>query len=257
MQELTIFENTRFGKLRTVLENGEPWFVAADVCKALGLGNNRQAIARLDNDEKGVILSDTPGGKQSMTTVSESGLYSLVLGSRKPEAHLFKRWVTHDVLPSIRKTGAYVTPSLAQQIIQDPDTLFLILEQLRQERSARLSAEKNVADTQTQLSKALRKLDDIRPVPAFVFSGDPDANLCISVDQLAVQLSRHGHRFSRSSMFAWLRSYGYIRHDSPLPTSSAIQSGRMTIIEKRSGRSRYYTSAVTLAGQLYFESIFI
>lgn len=91
-------------------EQGEPWFVAADVCSVLGIGNPRQAMSRLDDDEKGVISTDTPGGEQVMTTVNEPGLYNLVLGSRKPEARRFKRWVTHQVLPTIRRTGRYAIP---------------------------------------------------------------------------------------------------------------------------------------------------
>ena len=92
-------------------EQGMPWFVAADVCAVLGFGNSRQVLTRLDPDEKGVHSTDTLGGIQSMTTVNESGLYSLILGSRKPEARAFKRWVTHEVLPSIRRTGSYSTPT--------------------------------------------------------------------------------------------------------------------------------------------------
>lgn len=103
-----IFENEQFGQVRVVERNGEPWFVAADVCRALEIGNSRQAIARLDADEKDVISNDTPGGEQQMSIVNEPGLYSLVLGSRKPEARAFKRWITHEVIPSIRKTGGYV-----------------------------------------------------------------------------------------------------------------------------------------------------
>jgi prophage antirepressor-like protein len=88
--------------------NGEPWFVAADVCAVLDIGNNRQAVAPLDDDEKGVTTVDTLGGAQQMTIINESGLYSLVLGSRKPEAKRFKKWVTSEVLPTIRKTGSYI-----------------------------------------------------------------------------------------------------------------------------------------------------
>jgi len=102
---LQIFENERFGKVRVVMRDGEPWFVAKDVCDCLELGNSREAISRLDEDEKGVISNDTPGGTQDMSIISEAGLYSLVLGSRKPEARGFKRWITHDVLPDLRKHG--------------------------------------------------------------------------------------------------------------------------------------------------------
>jgi len=89
---------------------GQPWFVAADVCAALDLPETHKAIARLDDDEKGRNSIPTPGGLQEMSVVNESGLYNLVLGSRKPEAKRFKRWITHEVLPSIRKTGAYAAP---------------------------------------------------------------------------------------------------------------------------------------------------
>ncbi len=89
---------------------GDPWFVAADVCAALHLPDTHKAVARLDDDEKGRNSIPTPGGEQDMTIVNEPGLYSLVLGSRKPEAKRFKRWVTHEVLPAIRKTGSYAVP---------------------------------------------------------------------------------------------------------------------------------------------------
>ena len=95
MNELQLFRSQEFGDVRGIEKDGEPWFVAADVCRALELGNSRQALARLDDDEKGVILMDTPGGKQEMSIVNEPGLYTLVLGSRKPEAKAFKRWITH------------------------------------------------------------------------------------------------------------------------------------------------------------------
>ena len=105
---MQIFSNETFGSIRTIMRDGEPWFVAADVCKALEINNNRDAISRLDDDEKGVVLTDTPGGKQNTTIINEPGLYTLVLGSRKPEAKAFKRWITHDVIPSLRKNGAYI-----------------------------------------------------------------------------------------------------------------------------------------------------
>ena len=108
MNEIRLFEHGEFGQLRIVERDGEHWFVAKDVCSALGLGNNRQAVSRLDEDEKRVISSDTPGGKQELQAVNEPGLYSLVLSSRKPEAKAFKRWVTHEVLPAIRKDGGYM-----------------------------------------------------------------------------------------------------------------------------------------------------
>ena len=108
--ELQVFNSSEFGNVRVVQVDGEPWFVAADVCRALEISNSRDAVARLDDDEKGVGSTDTLGGKQGMQIINEPGLYTLVLGSRKPEAKTFKRWVTHEVFPAIRKTGSYKTP---------------------------------------------------------------------------------------------------------------------------------------------------
>lgn len=96
-------------QVRTVVQSGEVLFVGKDVCDVLEIKNSRDALRRLDEDEKGVVLIDTPGGKQQMLCVNEAGLYSLILTSRKPEAKQFKRWVTHEVLPTIRKTGGYVS----------------------------------------------------------------------------------------------------------------------------------------------------
>ena len=103
--------------VRIVDRDGEPWFVAKDVCEALGIAKVDSAIRSLDEDEKDAHSMSTLGGKQEMTVVSEAGLYSLIMRSRKPEAKTFKRWVTHEVLPSIRKTGAYVAPNLGLEAL--------------------------------------------------------------------------------------------------------------------------------------------
>lgn len=116
MNDLKVFENQDFGRVRAIEQNGEPWFVAADVCRALEIKNSRDALTRLDNDEKGVVLTDTPGGAQEMSIVNEPGLYTLVLGSRKPEAKAFKRWITHEVIPTIRKTGSYTFDGTSKEL---------------------------------------------------------------------------------------------------------------------------------------------
>ena len=104
---LQIFENKEFGKVRTIVKNGEPLFIAKDVCDILGLSNSRQAVSRLDNDEKNTVTLNDGIGNPNKTVVNEYGLYNLVLASRKPQAKAFKRWITHDVIPAIRKTGKY------------------------------------------------------------------------------------------------------------------------------------------------------
>lgn len=107
-------------------QNGEPWWVAKDVCEVLAISNSRDALNRLDDDEKGVVITDTLGGPQEMAIINEAGLYSLILTSRKPEAKEFKRWVTHEVLPSIRKTGGYQAAPLEAQL-NDPAVLRTVL----------------------------------------------------------------------------------------------------------------------------------
>lgn len=133
--KLMIFENEAFGKVRTLTIGGEAWFVAADVCKALELGNPSMTVERLDDDEKGISTIDTLGGKQRMAIINEPGLYSLVLSSRKPEAKAFKRWITHEVIPSIRKHGAYMTDNLLDALEAHPEAVPEYLNRLRSENA--------------------------------------------------------------------------------------------------------------------------
>ena len=132
---LMIFENPEFGAVRSILIDGDPWFVAADVCKALEIEKTNRALSRLDDDEKGAHSVSTPGGRQRMSIISESGLYSLILGSRKPEARAFKRWITHEVIPSIRKHGAYMTDSLLDALEAHPEAVPKYLNRLRSENA--------------------------------------------------------------------------------------------------------------------------
>lgn len=118
MNDIKIFENPEFGSIRTVERNGEPWFVAADVCRALELSNPTVAVNRLEDDERAKL---NLGRQGDANCVNEPGLYTLVLSSRKPEAKLFKRWITHEVLPSIRKTGGYNTDKIMQTMVEFMD----------------------------------------------------------------------------------------------------------------------------------------
>lgn len=131
MNELTIFNNDKFGELRTIMIESEPWFVAADVCKILDLSNPTVAVERLDEDERSKF---NLGRQGQATIINEFGLYSLVMGSRKQEAQQFKRWVTHEVLPSIRKTGMYATPATIDNIIANPDLFIQLLQEYKAEQ---------------------------------------------------------------------------------------------------------------------------
>lgn len=136
--------------VRIVEKGGEPWFVAKDVCDILALGNPRSSIALLDEDERGVHSMDTPSGKQEMGIISEAGLYSLILRSRKPEAKAFKRWVTHEVLPSIRKTGAYLSPGMSNEHVK------ALVATLEEEMYRRIQAENRLAKLEAHAEELAR-----------------------------------------------------------------------------------------------------
>lgn len=144
MNEMQKVFNFGGNDVRTIVKGNEVWFVAKDVCEVLEIRNSRMALQRLDEDEKGVNSIDTLGGTQSISTVNESGLYTLILGSRKPEARQFKRWVTHEVLPTIRKHGAYMTEDVLDQALGNPDFMIGLLENLKQERTMRLQLEQKI-----------------------------------------------------------------------------------------------------------------
>lgn len=174
MNELKIFSNPDFGEVRTLSIDGEPWFVASDVCKALGIANNRDAVARLDEDEKGVALTDTLGGVQNLTTVNEPGLYALVLSSRKPEAKAFKRWITHEVIPSIRKHGGYVA---GQEHMSDEELM----------AKALLMAQKTIADRDARISALQVEVAVAQPKAAY-FDELVDRNLLTGIRETAKEL---------------------------------------------------------------------
>ncbi len=133
---MQVFTSEQFGNVRAIIRDGEPWFVAADVCKALEIGNPSQAISRLEDDEKMNTLISNEGnqrGNPNMTVVNESGLYALIFGSRKPEAKVFKRWVTHEVIPSVHKHDAYLTSEVLEQAIANPDFMIGLFTALKSE----------------------------------------------------------------------------------------------------------------------------
>ena len=122
--QIQVFNNEQFGEVRTVLQDGEPWFVAVDVCRALEIANSRDAVSRLDADEKNtLVLTDGIRGNPQKVIVNEPGLYALVLSSRKSEAKAFKRWITHEVIPSIRKHGLYAD----DELLANPDLFIKVL----------------------------------------------------------------------------------------------------------------------------------
>lgn len=185
MNELKIFENETFGQIRAMEKDGEPWFVAADVCRALDIGNSSEAVSRLDADERMTVdstdgHSGQRGGAQRFNIVNEPGLYALVLGSRKPEAKAFKRWITHEVIPSIRRHGAYMTPETLEAAIMNPDYLLKVVTALKDETDKRKALEAANAALTVDLEIARPKAE--------YFDQLVDRNLLTSIRETAKQL---------------------------------------------------------------------
>ena len=240
------FSHQTFGTIRSCMKDGQPWFVAADVCKALNLPDTHKAVERLDLDEKGRNSIPTPGGSQTMTIVSEPGLYALVLGSRKPEAKAFRRWITHEVIPAIRKTGGYVADSDAfiQSYLPFAD------ESIKDLFRATLA----VIDQQN------RRIQQDAPKVLFansVSSSDDD----ISVGEMAKILSQHGVEFGRNRLFQQLRQDGFLMNHYGegynTPTQKSVRLGVMRLQETAvtcpDGKVILHKSPkITGRGQLYF-----
>lgn len=251
MNNLQIFNNDQFGQIRMTVEDGEPLFVAADVCRALEISKYRDAVSRLDEDERGSFEVDTPGGTQKMTAVTESGLYSLVLGSRKPEAKAFKRWITHEVLPTIRQTGGYVSDE--QQFVNtylpfaDANTKALF------------------GQTLAQLRAANEQLEQQKPKVLFADAVSA-AHTSILVGELAKLLKQNGVDIGQHRLFQYLRENGYLikrrGSDYNMPTQYAMERGWFEIKETAITHGDGHTSVnktpkVTGKGQQYFINLFL
>ena len=246
MDDVTIFRKDEFGAVRAVTLDGEPWFVAADVCRALGLGNSRQTLSYLDDDEKGVITSDTLGGKQEMSTINEPGLYSLILRSRKPEAKAFKRWITHEVIPAIRKTGGYI----AAKPDETPEEIMA---------RALVVANETLARHKQQLEAANAKIKADAPKVLFAETVQK-AEGDILVRQLAKLMVQRGYDIGEQRLYEILRRDGFVikanAKDKNMPTQRSVDMGLMRSIERTIGSAGKMfiklTTVITPKGQFYF-----
>ena len=147
--KITVFENEEFGAVRTVIIDGEPWFVANDVFRVLAVKNTKDALHTLDDDEKsGVDIIDPHGRIQRTNCISESGLYSIVLRSRKPEAREFRRWITHEVIPSIRRHGMYATTPMLRKFQENPELIRLVCERMLAEKDRADRLDEKVSELQ-------------------------------------------------------------------------------------------------------------
>ncbi|MBP3857695.1 MAG: phage antirepressor [Ruminiclostridium sp.] len=161
------FTNEQFGKIRTTLIDGEPWFISRDVAIALGYSNPNKAVKdHVDEEDKGITNRYTLGGNQNLSIINESGLYSLILSSKLPNAKVFKRWVTSEVIPSIRKTGGYATPEAIYKTLIEPKNLIIVLETLAEEqaKNKRLTAENAVLSVKAKYYDAILASAESLPI---------------------------------------------------------------------------------------------
>lgn len=251
MNELQIFENKDFGKVRTVTLNGAPCFVAADVCRALDIGNPTDALRRLDDDEKALVsIEGISNGNNKANIVNESGLYSLVLGSRKPEAKQFKRWITHEVIPTIRKTGGYV----------NNDDLFVNTYLPNADDTTKALFRSTLETIRAQNAK----LEEYKPKAIFADAVSASKS-SILVGELAKILHQNGVTIGQNRLFEWLRNNGYLccygeRYNMPTQRSMEMSLFEIkeTTINNPDGSIRVSrTVKVTGKGQQYFINKFL
>lgn len=251
MNELQVFSYE--GKeIRTIQRNGETWWVLKDVCGVLGLSNARMIADRLDEDDVSLAyITDSMGRRQQTNIVNESGLYNVILRSDKPEAKKFKRWVTHEVLPQIRRHGAYITTSKIEEIMNDPDSWIKLLTALKEERQEK---------AQLQLQAAQDK-------PKVVFADAVSASDgTILIGELAKILKGNGIEIGQNRLFERLRQDGFLIKrkgtDYNAPTQKAMELGLFKVKETAITHSDGHvtiskTTKVTGKGQQYFVNYFL
>lgn len=213
MNEIQTFESDQFGQVRAVRsEGGEPMFVASDVAKILGYRMASDMTRRLEEDEKGTRSVRTPGGEQQMAVITEPGLYSAILGSRVPEARAFKRWVTHEVLPALRREGAYEVPG------EEPLDLVIARGMVAANKKIQLLEDRN---------DALRKqAEELRPKAAF-FDRCMESDALISVRDAAKMLKSFDRDMGEKRLRELLRERGYVEKRTLRATAEAIRWGYM------------------------------
>ena len=245
MTELQVFNHPQFGTVRAVEIQGEPWLVGKDVAESLGYTATEKAIrTHVDGDDKGVTEMDTPGGKQKVVIINESGLYSLVFGSKLPEAKKFKHWVTSEVLPSIRRDGGYMhtSPDMTDEEIMARAVLL----------------------GQKKIEEQAKRIQEMRPKEIFADRVSASES-SILVGDLAKLLKQNGVDMGQKRLFRWLRDKGYLIKygiSYNLPTQRSMELGlfeiKETTITHADGHiSISKTVKVTGKGQVYFVNKFL
>lgn len=231
---LQIFKNNEFGEIRVVTNDNEPWLVGKDVTTSLGYKNSRDALLNhVDDEDKGVAKCDTPGGKQDLTIINESGMYSLILGSKLPTAKKFKKWVTSEVLPSIRQTGGYIQTNESD----DEETIMA---------KAILLAQKTIDKQKVELQEKDRFINQIAV---------SKNSLLVREVAKAISKSDTGLVIGEKRLYEKLRSWDLIFKKSTEPKQSALERGLFEVVEgtrkSSTGVFTYQTTRVTGKGQAY------
>ena len=250
MQAIQIFNNPSFGNVRVAGTEVNPLFCLADVCKALGL--SAKGVNQRLGDEviSNYPITDSLGRTQQALFVNEDGLYDVILDSRKPEAKQFRKWITSEVLPTIRKHGAYMADNIIEKTLSDPDYLIQLATTLKQERQQRIEAERKVAEAQ--------------PAVTFTQAVSGSASSCL-IGELAKLINQNGYPIGERRLFKWLRENGYLGTKGErynIPNQRYIEQGLFELKKgTRSGNNGVMhttiTSKVTGKGQVYFVNKFL
>lgn len=250
MTDIQIFSNPQFGEIRTAIgENGEPMFCLPDLCRVLDLTPSKVA-QRLSEDVLSKYPLETAGGIQQTNFVNEDGLYDAILDSRKPEARKFRKWVTSEVLPTIRKHGVYATPQTIDNLLADPDNAIKVFQTLKEERQLRQIAE--------------AKIEADAPKVLFADAVVGSKSTCL-IGELAKIISQNGYPIGQNRLFQWMREKGYLgKHGERynIPNQQYVEMGLFELKKGvRSGNDGVMkvtmTTKVTGKGQSYFINKFL
>lgn len=255
MEAIKIFENDRFGEVRVAGTSENPLFCLADVCRVLEIKNVSDCKSRLD--QRGVVLTDTPtynqhGAEviQQLVFINEKNLYKVIMRSDKPQAEPFQDWVCGEVLPSIRKHGAYMTNDTLEKALTSPDFLIQLATNLKEEQRKRIEAE--------------RKVTEAAPAVAFT-NAVQSANSSCLIGELAKLIAQNGYSIGEKRLFAWMRDNGYLGKQGErynIPNQQYVEQGLFELKKGvRSGSNGVLhttiTPKVTGKGQVYFVNKFL
>lgn len=237
MNEIEIFKNEEFGEVRTMVISGTPWFVAKDVSDILGYAQTSNMMKRIDEEDS--MSSKMDGMNMKSSFINESGLYAAIIGSKLDSAKKFKHWVTSDVLPSIRKHGAYMTEQTIERALTSPDFLIQLATQLKEEQTARKLAE--------------QKIEEQKPLVTFANKVSDSSNL-IDMGKMAKLLKDEHIKIGRNRLFEWLRRKEILMKNN-VPYQRYIDGGyfevKESVYETAYGSKTNVTTFVTGKGQIY------